>query len=303
MARTPKGVEPPRPQPAGKDESWESIEEGWTNPRDPDHRDRGDPSGLPTLEMEGKPKAKPDPERPLPSLGADEDDEALESQITQVDPLAPLDERQLPVAPPGHRRVAKTIVGVGTADLQALMKAEQVVRGGPAKLLESSAGRARVFAAPPPEELATVRTPTPEGIAAPRTPSDEIATVVRHEMPERLAPVQTESTPIGRTDPLPTVPQTDPLPTVDAQTNPMSISDSFPALTPTPVVQPKQDPSRPAPSVRPLSVSGPRSVVSSRFRPPETSRVDHGPSNFTLALLWAVAIASVGLAIFLYATR
>lgn len=308
MAKGPKG-DRSAPPTLGKDESWENIDEGWEGLENEARRERKELTGLPTLELDRAARgATPDSDRVTPvteraktepdhrAVGPldDRTTPALEHLPPEQDPS-----RQLPVAPPGHRRVSKTIMGLGAPDLQSLLKAEQVVRGGPARRLESSSDEVQIYTTPPPEEVATLRSPPPEEMATVRqqkqAPIEEAATeVASPPRPSPFSSIHTEVTPAGRTNPLPAVESTDLLPSTST-----TIPDPTPPSDTGVETHAKQAPT--VPTVRPGPVARP--PTASRYRPPETSRVDHGPSNLTLAILWMVALASVGLAIFLYATR
>jgi hypothetical protein len=245
--------------------------------------------------------------------------------------------RALPVAPPGHRRVARTIVGLGAPDLQALMRAEKIVRSAAAGSLrtdempifvaqsaveEASTLKAR-RPAPPVATNETARrlsalddaetsvearasepAPTPRGPSVQRlvvpepgsavfdddvieyakTPPSEESTIThqrssekapREAAPREAAPTPREAAP----EPAPAPPAPAP-PSVRRRDE-----AAPPALSPAAPVEP--------PVVMPPSL----------LKPSLVQAPAQGPSNLTLAILWIVAVASVGLAIFLYATR
>jgi hypothetical protein len=309
MAKGSKGDPSAPPQTPAKKEPWENIDESWEGLETAARRAPDSMSGLPTLDLDREVSGvTPATTGPLDKCQTDAEDQPFES-----------DARWLPVAPPGHRRVAKTIMGLGAPDLQSLLQAEQAVRGEPASRRGSSDVQIRTT--PLPETAATLLSPPEEKtpVRQPRQDAIEATTHVASRPPPPPSPVHAEVALSGRTDPLPAVeartdpllsmlaaPDPTPLPGAEARTDPLLSRLAAPDPTP-PVpsaleTRAEEHPSA-VPTLRPDALVPRPPPAASRYRPPETSRVDHGPSNLTLVILWMVALASVGLAIFLYATR
>jgi hypothetical protein len=184
-------------------------------------------------------------------------------------------DRALPVAPPGQHRVAKTIMGVGVPELQALFK-EKLGEAPPS---------ARPQPAPPvppvpPAPAPSAPQPAPAGAPTPWDLDLSAKTQPR-------GPTEAEVHAMAGTAPMPLFAEE---PTDAA---------AAPASDATPPPPPDDSAMPPIPSAsepRPIQV---RSAPAIKPRLAPAARPS-GPSNWVLIALWVVAILSVGLAVYLY---
>jgi len=171
--------------------------------------------------------------------------------------------RDLPTAPPNERRVAKTIMGVGTPELQAALK------------LRLAAAQAAPAPTPPPSSTARTEPSTmmPESQALAET--DQLA-VPEEDVPPIASLAATA--PLSSVGPTPTPPP------------PVPFAETSPAIEPLTV------------RMRPGGGPAVTPTAATRRAQPER-RPGQGPSNLALILLWTVALLSVGLALYLYFAR
>ena len=237
-------------------------------------------------------RGKTDPEnkavRPEDLAGAPAD-----SEFEMGVPTAKHLPRDLPSAPPGERRVAKTIMGVGTPELQAALKLR--LKGTPEP------------ETPPPTPPSPPRPVATPAKAAPATPTGPSASAAASATPAPGAPPASASprpSALADTDEVAALASnpSDEVPPISAlaSTSPLSSPDPLPPVVSfaetSPAIEPHTVRMRPggAPAVTPTAAT--------RRTQPER-RTGQGPSNLALVLLWTVALISVGLALYLYFAR
>jgi hypothetical protein len=208
--------------------------------------------------------------------------------------------RALPVAPPGQHRVAKTIMGVGMPELQALFKEKLGDEPAPAKPAVASAAK------PAPARPAPA---TPAPAAPPRAPAVPPRAAAT---PQRAPAPASEASPWDLDLAAPTQPHgptvedvhglvgTDELRAfAEGPTDAAAAAAAAASDAPPPVPQDATAPPLPEPPTRPPAPPAVRPAPVARPRPAPTARAS-GPSNWVLIALWVVAILSVGLAVYLY---
>jgi hypothetical protein len=224
--------------------------------------------------------------------------EALED-FDEVVPTAKHLPRDLPTAPPGERRVARTIMGVGTPELQAMIKQRLA---GTTPVPEPPQG-ARAPSPPtpkPPPAKAALATPT--GPAAPPTAK---VPLLPKSPPAPAPPAPAPPPALADTDEVAALANpSDEVPPISALVSTAPLAS--PGPTPPPPAVPFAETS---PAIEPHTVrvrsGGPPAVTptaATRRGQPERPK-GPGPSNLALVLLWTVALLSVGLALYLYFAR
>ncbi len=307
MSGSGKGGSPKPP-----DDGWDGIDGAWAEAE-------GEQSPVPAAGAAADERSRTDQAIPAVTddmLEAEAVEEFAEEQAT-VSHL--IEDRELPVVPPGERRVAKTIMGVGTPELQALFAARL---SEPPK----ATGRATPMPAsvPPLPPAAPARPPTPLVVAPPARPAPLAPPPLAMVATEPLLASDLAPTPDDLLDrPAAAYASTEQLQRLEAVSESTTPTPS--GLTPPPAIgspggrPPSADastvPGLPpsmasaGATIEPATVrmkgSSPRvtPTAGTRRSPTGAPKSSSGPSNLVLIILWVVAIASVGVAAFLYLAR
>jgi hypothetical protein len=302
-----KGKLPTDSSPAEIDEGWDALDEAIAAaappakpPAAPDPAAPSPPLPSPLLPSPPLPApAGADPEPEVLSLRdrhkTDQDHPALSAEDLASEEAGEAEEewdvavptakhlpRDLPKAPPGERRVARTIMGVGTPEIQAAIK-ERLARKAPEPPAPAPST--------PPAVSTRPLTPPAKAPVTPTGPSRE--------------PAAPASAAIAETNKVPAIDSgSDEIPPISA----LASTAPLASVGPTPPAPAEIPFAHTSPAIEPLTVrmrpGGPSvtPTAGTRRTQPER-RTGQGPSNLALILLWSVALISVGLALYLYFAR